>query len=70
MLVAGLLRGMAEDLFFRGFVQTRLRERWGGRWAILWTAEQLPEGRFGDGRRRTLRALLACCQRVPGSALT
>ena len=38
LIVAGLLPGIAEEMFFRGFVQTRLRARWGCRWAILWTS--------------------------------
>jgi membrane protease YdiL (CAAX protease family) len=38
VVVLGLLAGTAEELFFRGFVQTRLRQRWGPRWAVAVTA--------------------------------
>ena len=38
VFVVGPVAGFAEELFFRGFMQTRLQERW-GRWpAILVTA--------------------------------
>src|SRR5262249_48591971 len=38
LLVGGLGAGVAEELFFRGYLQTRLAERWGARVAILVTA--------------------------------
>jgi membrane protease YdiL (CAAX protease family) len=38
MLVIGLLAGTGEELFFRGYMQTRLRQRWGAWPAILVTS--------------------------------
>jgi membrane protease YdiL (CAAX protease family) len=38
VLVIGLLAGTAEELFFRGFMQTRLRARWSPRWAVVATS--------------------------------
>jgi membrane protease YdiL (CAAX protease family) len=38
IVVIGLLAGIGEELFFRGYMQTRLRERWGAWPAILVTA--------------------------------
>lgn len=38
LLSAGLFAGIGEELFFRGFVQTRLRQRWGAWPAICVTA--------------------------------
>lgn len=38
VLVIGPVAGAAEELFFRGFMQTRLRERWPPRWAVVATA--------------------------------
>jgi hypothetical protein len=38
VLVIGLLAGTGEELFFRGYVQTRLRRRWGVWPAILATS--------------------------------
>lgn len=38
VLVFGLIAGVAEEIFFRGFMLTRLREHWGGRRAIVTTA--------------------------------
>lgn len=38
VLVIGLLAGTAEELFFRGFMQTRLRARWSARWAVVATS--------------------------------
>jgi membrane protease YdiL (CAAX protease family) len=38
VVVVGLLAGTAEELFFRGFLQTRLRQRWGPLLAIVFTA--------------------------------
>jgi membrane protease YdiL (CAAX protease family) len=34
----GLLAGLCEEVFFRGFMQTRLRERWPPGWAIATAA--------------------------------
>jgi membrane protease YdiL (CAAX protease family) len=38
VLVFGLVAGVSEEVFFRGFMLTRLREHWGGRRAIVATA--------------------------------
>jgi hypothetical protein len=38
VLVFGLIAGVAEEIFFRGFMLTRLREHWGGRRAVVATA--------------------------------
>jgi membrane protease YdiL (CAAX protease family) len=38
LLCAGLFAGVGEELFFRGFLQTRLRQRWGVWPAICVTA--------------------------------
>jgi uncharacterized protein len=38
VLVFGLVAGVAEELFFRGFMLTRLREHWGGPRAVVVTA--------------------------------
>ncbi len=38
VLGVGVFAASAEELFFRGFMQTRLRERWEARWAIAATA--------------------------------
>lgn len=38
VLVFGLVAGVAEEIFFRGFMLTRLREHWGGPRAIVVTA--------------------------------
>ena len=38
VIVIGPLAGAAEEIFFRGFMQTRLRERWPGRWAVVATS--------------------------------
>src|SRR5262249_32192289 len=38
LLVAGVLAAAAEELFFRGFMQTRLAARWDRSWAIGITA--------------------------------
>jgi membrane protease YdiL (CAAX protease family) len=38
VLVFGLVAGVSEEIFFRGFMLTRLREHWGGRRAIVVTA--------------------------------
>jgi membrane protease YdiL (CAAX protease family) len=38
VLVIGPLAGAAEELFFRGFMQTRLREHWWPRWAVVGTS--------------------------------
>jgi membrane protease YdiL (CAAX protease family) len=38
VLVIGLGPGIGEELLFRGYIQTRLRLRWGSSWAILCTS--------------------------------
>lgn len=38
VLVFGLVAGVTEEIFFRGFMLTRLREHWGGPRAIVVTA--------------------------------
>ena len=38
VVVIGVLPGIAEELMFRGYVQTRLSERWGPRWGIFVSA--------------------------------
>lgn len=38
VVVIGVLPGIAEELLLRGYVQTRLCERWGTRWGVIWTA--------------------------------
>ncbi len=35
---AGLFAGIGEELLFRGYIQTRLCDRWGVKWGILWTS--------------------------------
>jgi membrane protease YdiL (CAAX protease family) len=54
VLVIGPLAGTAEELFFRGFMQTRLRARWPSRWAIVATSAC-----FGIMHIEWLHALLA-----------
>lgn len=38
VVVIGLAAGAAEEVFFRGFMQTRLRQHWGPRAAVLATS--------------------------------
>jgi membrane protease YdiL (CAAX protease family) len=38
VLVFGLIAGVSEEIFFRGFMLTRLREHWGGPRAVVVTA--------------------------------
>ncbi|HEV8583415.1 MAG TPA: CPBP family intramembrane glutamic endopeptidase [Methylomirabilota bacterium] len=38
VLVFGFLAGAAEELFFRGYMQTRLRQAWGGARAVVATS--------------------------------
>lgn len=38
VVVIGVLPGIAEELLFRGYIQTRFAERWGSHWAIVWTS--------------------------------
>ena len=61
VLVIGLLAGSAEELFFRGFMQTRLRARWPTVWAVA-------------GHERLLRAhahrVAPRTARVPPSTLS
>ena len=54
VLVIGLLAGTAEELFFRGFMQTRLRARWSPRWAVVATSAS-----FAIMHLEWLHALLA-----------
>jgi membrane protease YdiL (CAAX protease family) len=54
VLVIGLLAGSAEELFFRGFMQTRLRARWPTVWAVVATSVC-----FGLMHIEWLHALLA-----------
>jgi len=54
VLVIGVLAGAAEEVFFRGYMQTRLGERWGPRVAVLVTSVC-----FGVLHIEWLHALLA-----------
>jgi membrane protease YdiL (CAAX protease family) len=54
VLVIGVLAGAAEEVFFRGYMQTRLRERWGARGAVVVTSVC-----FGVLHIEWLHALLA-----------
>ena len=38
LVIFALLPGVCEELFFRGFVQTRLTKRWGVVWSVLFSA--------------------------------
>ncbi|HUT88812.1 MAG TPA: CPBP family intramembrane glutamic endopeptidase [Thermoguttaceae bacterium] len=38
VLVIGIAPGIAEELLFRGYIQTRFSRRWGPGWGVLWTA--------------------------------
>lgn len=38
IVTIGLLPGIAEEFFFRGYIQTRFTERWGCGWSIFLTA--------------------------------
>jgi uncharacterized protein len=38
VIAIGGLAGLAEELFFRGYIQVRLRARFGGRWGVVITA--------------------------------
>jgi membrane protease YdiL (CAAX protease family) len=38
VLVFGVVAGVSEEIFFRGFMLTRLREHWGGRRAVVVSA--------------------------------
>jgi membrane protease YdiL (CAAX protease family) len=38
VIIIGILPGIAEELLFRGYIQTRLCERWGTNWGIAVTA--------------------------------
>lgn len=55
LLVVGLFAGVAEELFFRGFMQTRLAERWSPRVAVAVTALA-----FGLLHFDPVHSLLAC----------
>jgi len=54
VLTVGLLAGLAEELFFRGFMQVRLRERFGPWAAVLVTAAA-----FGISHLNLLHAAMA-----------
>lgn len=56
VLVIGFAPGIAEELLFRGYVQTRLSQRWGPGWAIFCTSllfgmahMELVQGTFAVG---------------------
>jgi membrane protease YdiL (CAAX protease family) len=38
VLVMGIAPGVAEELLFRGYIQTRFSRRWGPGWGVLWTS--------------------------------
>jgi len=38
VLAIGIAPGIAEELLFRGYIQTRFSRRWGPGWGVLWTA--------------------------------
>ena len=38
VLAIGIAPGIAEELLFRGYIQTRFSQRWGAGWGVLWTA--------------------------------
>lgn len=38
VMLMGVLTGISEELFFRGYIQTRLCERWGTKWGVFWTS--------------------------------
>jgi uncharacterized protein len=38
ILVIGIAPGIAEELLFRGYIQTRLTARWGAVWGVLITS--------------------------------
>lgn len=38
VFVIGVMPGIAEELLFRGYIQTRLVARWGPGWGIFWTS--------------------------------
>jgi membrane protease YdiL (CAAX protease family) len=38
VVVIGIAPGIAEELLFRGYIQTRFCQRWGVGWGILWTS--------------------------------
>jgi membrane protease YdiL (CAAX protease family) len=38
VVVLGIAPGIAEELLFRGYIQTRFSRRWGPGWGILWTS--------------------------------
>lgn len=54
VIVIGVLAGAAEEVFFRGYMQTRLREHWGPATAVLVTSAC-----FGILHLEWLHALLA-----------
>ena len=38
VLAIGIAPGIAEELLFRGYIQTRFSRRWGPGWGVFWTA--------------------------------
>jgi len=38
VLAVGIAPGIAEELLFRGYIQTRFSRRWGPGWGVFWTA--------------------------------
>jgi membrane protease YdiL (CAAX protease family) len=55
VIIAGLAP-VAEEVFFRGYMQTRLRDRWGAKWAIAITA--IAFGLFHADRIQTPAAIV------------
>ncbi len=48
VIVFGLLAGTAEELLFRGFIQTRLSDRWGPNKGVLWSSVLFGVTHFSD----------------------
>ncbi len=56
VIVIGFVAGIAEEVFFRGFMQTRLAEVWRRSWAVIVTSAC-----FGLLHMEWLHAVLAFC---------